>query len=143
MRKIDLEKPLRKPDFVIGADAPEGPYMLRWYLIPRNPVFNMYYHQVLRDDDDRALHDHPWPSVSIVQKGVMLDVRNDGTTMLQPGDMVFRDAEDAHRLEVVEGPVETLFITGPKQRVWGFHCPDGWKDFMQFDNDGGCGDGHA
>jgi hypothetical protein len=53
-------RPERDPDFIIG----NPPYMLRWWLLPRNPTFNVYYHRILRDDDDRALHDHPWPSFS-------------------------------------------------------------------------------
>jgi hypothetical protein len=47
----------RPPDFVIGGDSP---YMLRWWIIPRNKFFNIYLHRFLRSDDDRALHDHPW-----------------------------------------------------------------------------------
>ena len=41
-----------KPHFVIGGA--DDPYMLRWYLIPRNRRFNIYLHKFLRDDDDRA-----------------------------------------------------------------------------------------
>ena len=48
----------RKPDFIIGGH--DAPYLLRWWLIPRNRFFNVYVHQFLRSDDDRALHDHPW-----------------------------------------------------------------------------------
>ncbi len=54
----------RDPDFVIGTA--DDPYLRRWWLIPRNPVFNLYVHHFLRSDDDRALHDHPWPSVSVI-----------------------------------------------------------------------------
>ena len=48
----------RAPDFVIGGS--DNPYLLRWFLIPRNPVFNVYLHKFMRSDDDRALHTHPW-----------------------------------------------------------------------------------
>ena len=43
----------RPPNFVIGD--PADPYLRRWYVIPRNPLFNIYLHQILRSDDDRAL----------------------------------------------------------------------------------------
>ncbi|WP_287865143.1 hypothetical protein [Achromobacter sp.] len=49
----------RPPDFVIGDAA--DPYLRRGWIISRNPVFNLYLHQFLRSDDDRALHDHPGP----------------------------------------------------------------------------------
>jgi hypothetical protein len=42
----------RAPDQVIGGR--ERPYMLRWYLIPRNRFCNIYLHHFLRSDDDRA-----------------------------------------------------------------------------------------
>lgn len=48
----------RAPDVVIGGQ--DDPYLLRWWLLPRNPVFNVYLHCFKRSDDDRALHDHPW-----------------------------------------------------------------------------------
>jgi hypothetical protein len=52
-RQITSLRPDRAPDFIIGGA--ERPYMLRWFLLPRNEVFNIYYHRILRDDDDRAL----------------------------------------------------------------------------------------
>lgn len=54
----------RPPDFIVGNA--DNPYLLRWWVIPRNPWFNIYLHKFLRDDDDRALHDHPWASCSII-----------------------------------------------------------------------------
>jgi hypothetical protein len=59
----------RPPDFVIGDR-----YLERWWLIPRNPVFNLYLHRFNHDDDDRACHDHPWVSASFVLSGPMLEV---------------------------------------------------------------------
>jgi hypothetical protein len=57
----------RPPDFSIG---PKGDrYMLRWWVIPRNRWFNIYLHRFLHDDEDRALHDHPWVSCSYILWG--------------------------------------------------------------------------
>ena len=47
---------------------------------------------------------------------------------------IFRTAKFAHRIEIVKGPVRTLFITGPRIRVWGFYPTEGWmssKDFIE------------
>lgn len=38
----------RPPDFVIGGQ--ERPYLRRWFVIPRNPIWNVYLHQFLRSD---------------------------------------------------------------------------------------------
>ena len=143
--RFDQLRPERAPDMVVG---PRGdPYLLRWYLIPRNDQFNVYYHRFLHDDDDRALHDHPWPSFSIVMSGILREHTEQGARNLIHGDCVFREPDTAHRLALPAGPAETLFITGPRVREWGFHCPKGWvpwQDFVDPDNPGevgpGCGE---
>src|SRR5271156_1916144 len=57
----------RPPDFIVGGK--EFPYMRRWWIIPRNRVFNIYLHHFLRSDDDRALHDHPSWNISFILEG--------------------------------------------------------------------------
>ena len=57
----------RPPDFIIGE--PANPYLIRWWVIPRNRWFNIYLHEIRRSDDDRALHDHPWLNCSILLHG--------------------------------------------------------------------------
>ena len=54
----------REPDFIIGDN-----YLRRWWLIPRNRWLNVYLHEFRASDDDRALHDHPWASCSIILRG--------------------------------------------------------------------------
>lgn len=131
----------RPPDFTIGEA--DNPYLLRWYIIPRNRLFNIYLHKMLRDDDDRALHDHPWWNVSIVLRGGYWEIKPT-TAKYQPGGLVavwrgpgavvFRLAKAAHRLQLPIFGVRSwsLFITGPKFRTWGFHCPKGWIPWQQF-----------
>ena len=131
----------REPDFIIGGV--ERPYMLRWFIIARNRFFNIYHHLIKRSDDDRALHDHPWWSLSIVLDGSMLEVLSGDrsvTRMLRQGDIIFRLASSAHRLEIRDGSFcKTLFITGPRIREWGFHCPQGWKHWKDFVSKGDTG----
>ncbi len=124
----------RAPDFVIGPA--ERPYLLRWWIVPRNRLANLYLHRFCRSDDDRALHDHPWVNVSIILTGVYLEHLPDGAVKLRkawrpwaPWRMTFRRAVAAHRIELIDGgrTVWTLFITGPKIRTWGFWCPQGWR----------------
>ena len=62
----------RAPDLVIGGAA--DPYLRRWYVLPRNPVLNVYLHHFLRSDDDRALHDHPWVNASVLLDGDYVEV---------------------------------------------------------------------
>lgn len=132
--------PDRLPDFVIGGA--EDPYMLRWWLIPRNRWANVYLHCVLDDDDDRALHDHPWPSLSLMLRGELGEVYLDRKGLerrriMRRGSLVWRRATFTHRLYLPRNPDRprhawTLFLTGPVIREWGFLCPKGWRHWREF-----------
>lgn len=56
-------------------------------------------------------------------------------TRRKAGQMALRLAKKAHRIQLLkdaagrEQPVWTLFVTGPKLRVWGFWCREGWVAF--------------
>lgn len=134
-------------DFGIGPS--DDLYLLRWWIVPRNEAANAYLHRIMRSDDDRALHDHPWDNTSIVIKGRYVEHLPDGSAIMrEAGSVVHRKATDAHRLEILPGEeCITLFMTGPKLREWGFHCPNGWvhwRDFTGGDNGeivgAGCGE---
>lgn len=160
-----LRKWLRfEPHQIIGGE--DRPYLRRWYVIPRNPVFNLYLHQFLRSDDDRALHDHPWYFASLILKGGYWEHRKDrlitGRSWRSAGSIAFRSPDTAHRVELatesvpicrvqgpdgdrtyydtVELPTWTLIATGPRIRRWGFHCPKYWVHWEQFVHQNGCGE---
>jgi hypothetical protein len=121
----------RAPDFVIGE--PDAPYMRRWWIVPRNEQQNVYLHEILRDDDDRALHDHPWANTSYLLIGSYREITPEGVFIRKAGDVVTRPAEALHRLEMIGGePCVSLFFTGPKVREWGFDCPKGWVHWRDF-----------
>lgn len=142
----------RPPDFVIGS--PEQPYMRRWWLIQRNRWLNIYLHHIMRSDDDRAHHDHPWMNLSIILQGRYIEhtISADGVEhrVERPaGTWKFRMPSASHRLELARDqsfwdelsgcPISddletcwTLFITGPRVREWGFHCPKGWRNWRLF-----------
>jgi hypothetical protein len=134
------------PHFVVGG--PDDPYLLRWYIIPRNDWLCVYLHKFLRDDDDRAMHDHPWNSVSLLLLGRYVEQTAAGRVLYKAGSLIFRRATHTHRIELPGGkPAWTLFITGKRVREWGFHCPGGWvhwKDFIRPGEPGqqgkGCGE---
>lgn len=154
-RAVGLERK-REPDVRIGGDED---YMRRWFVIPRNPWFNIYYHHILKSDEDRALHDHPWLfNISVLLCGSYIEVTQSADEQSghlarrhSEGTVLFRVGGAAHRLVLPLGVTcRTLFITGPRVREWGFHCPQGWKhwkDFTSYRIDGrsgrvgpGCGE---
>jgi hypothetical protein len=121
LRVLEIKRP---PDFVIGD--PANPYMHRWYVIPRNAFFNIYLHHILRSDNDIGLHDHPYVNCSVVLDGEYTEILQASTHARQAGSLVLRWANTAHRI-VIDKPVISLFITGPRVRTWGFHVPTvGW-----------------
>lgn len=133
-------QPRRPPDFVVGT--PDDPYLKRWWIIPRNRWFNIYLHQFFHSDEDRALHDHPWVNCSILLAGSYVEhMRGGRSTIRRPWRPTFRLPGTAHRIEIMDGkPVWTLFITGPRVREWGFHCPKGWVHWEVFTKRGSPGE---
>jgi hypothetical protein len=126
----------RPQDFIVGdADSPQ---MLRWWVIPRNGWFNIYLHKFVRDDHDVALHDHMYFNVSIILRGRYVEhtIRAGGVhrrRQYTAGGVKARSPWYAHRIELVDGePCWSLFITGPRIRQWGFHCPNGWRHWKEF-----------
>lgn len=180
----------RAPDFIVGADSEGGPYLLRWYITPwrrwrdqadANPTRcnrykaaasrllpNLYLHCFLRDDDDRALHDHPSWAVSYILRGGYIEhtIADGGIhrrTEYRPGSLRFMTTRHAHRIELYSivfkprslgkttffFPLQlpdkrkcwTLFMFGPTLREWGFHCPHrGWVPWEEFTAAGKPGD---
>lgn len=132
----------REPDFIVGCK--DDPYLLRWHLIPRNRFFNVYLHKFLRDDDDRAVHDHPWWSLSFSSAdylelvGEAQGYKVEKLVERQRFHPVFRKATHKHRIILFKDterkpiPFWTLFITGPKVREWGFWCKTGFRPWQQF-----------
>ncbi len=144
---INLTRVFAGPHFYIGGR--QNPYIRRWWIIPRNSLFNIYFHEILRDDDDRALHDHPWWSISILLKGSLAESDEDGYHSYDRWKIRIRSAQYAHRLilpywrwyslpdDPIKQPAYTLFITGPRIREWGFLCPQGWRHWKEFTSSNG------
>jgi hypothetical protein len=109
-----------------------GDYMRRWFI--KTPWFSVRIHNIRRSDEDRALHDHPWPFVSLILWGGYREITDEHHTSptygkwYGPGSILYRPAAFKHRLLLPHGhQAWTLVVTGPKQRSWGFDVPGvGW-----------------
>lgn len=101
---------------------------------------NIYLHQFTGDDDDRAPHDHPYDSVSIILEVGYWEELPGAKLLRQPGDIVHRKSIHPHRVVLLRDehghkvPSWSLFVTGPRLvhpvsgvfGDWGFHVPTGW-----------------
>lgn len=144
----------RSADVEIGEDESGLPYLMRWHAIRRNPLFIIYLHLYFHDDD-RILHSHPWWSVSVMLSGALREFYTPTSEdanrperhklrHIKRGDIIFRNADMFHRLEVADVRTITLFITGPKFTTWYFACKRGlmhWKDYgAKAGRPSGCGE---
>jgi hypothetical protein len=136
-----------------------GDYMERyWLLQPSKWTFGIgvRVHHILRSDQDRALHTHPWWFVSLILRGVYWEVTpapagsrgadHGGYVNVQEpiffcprkaGSIAFRARASRHKLVLLRGPVWTLVITGPDHGEWGFHVPgEGHVDRHEYEERG-------
>lgn len=135
----------RTPYFDIVKDGQT--YMHRWWLFnpygyesrqPRHrwcPI-SIRVHHIVKPDEDRHLHDHPWNARTIILRGSYLEevppVKGSSPAGgFRPGQRVgrFRQQGDTARIgfgqfhriaHVSAGGVYTLFISGPNRGTWGF-----------------------
>jgi hypothetical protein len=121
-----------------------GDYMRRWIL--RTPWGSLRVHHILRSDDDRHLHDHPFDFTSLLLTGgyteetpiadsvaISAEARKTLRWRIFYGrfSIVRRQAEQLHRL-ILSKPVWTLVVAGPKRRSWGFETPKGWIHHLRY-----------
>lgn len=126
---------------------PGAPYMRRFIFRLPFKLGTVRLHQILRSDDDRHLHDHPFDFVSILLTGSYAettptpcdcDAESRGyhyrcdfeisptRRRIWPRFSIVRKrAEDLHRL-TLSRPLWTLVFAGPKRRDWGFATELGW-----------------
>jgi len=110
----------------------DAPYIQRWYL-RRDRHGNNHYLHLIEGSDDDVPHCHPWPSVSVLLRGELIEHWQATGEPLHPiietvpaATLVTRTAALAHRLLLPPPPAPapiTLFVTGPKERAWGFWPP--------------------
>ena len=119
-------------DKITGNDSTV--YMRRWFFWC--PWFGIRVHNILRSDHDRHMHDHPWDFASLILSGYYVEHnpdRSNSPNVFRRFSVVRHKAEDLHRLELTDGPVWTLVITGPKRKSWGFMTERGmvpWRRYL-------------
>lgn len=106
MTQIDIIRQMlvgdREPDEIINdtVNGEQVPYLRRWFVKKDEDGGRVYLHNFMRSDFERATHDHPWDSTSILLWGEYKEHLADGTVAYRKsGDIVTRKAEDSHRIE--------------------------------------------
>jgi hypothetical protein len=128
---------------------------LRWYIWGRKAEksqeyshnaevpYYLYLHALV-SDDEREPHDHPRHNISLVLGALLREeARIEGSGYWEhikgayrwrkAGRVIFRKAATPHRIEIPKDQaIVSLFFGGPKVREWGFHCPNGWRDWETY-----------
>ena len=141
---------------IMSADG-QTRYMGRWWLFnpysrdTHKPALwlcpcSFRIHHIMRHDEDRDLHDHPWNARTIILRGWYIEERLEpagtddmlksgplqwlealddlfkvSTSTRNPGDTARLNHGEYHRIDQVSpGGVYTLFITSKWRGDWGF-----------------------
>ncbi len=101
----------------------------------------LYLHRFHRPDEDRVLHNHPWPwAVSFILAGGYREERRGDSfgyngerlpaadtalvsRWLRAGSLNFLRGDTFHRVAELDGATWTLFLVGRKHQGWGFDVP--------------------
>lgn len=116
---------------IMSADGAEM-YMGRWWLF--NPYsrethkpalwwcpWSFRIHHIMRPDEDRDLHDHPWNARTIILRGWYIEQRRIMWRRRSTGETARLLHGEYHRIDQVSpGGVITLFITSKWRGDWGF-----------------------
>lgn len=112
-------------------------YLRRWSLwLPFG--WSLKLHHILRADDDRCPHDHPWGFWTLILWGgydeVILGVfGGEKVNRMRPGRLAYRPASFKHRIErLPRGHAWTLVLTRRRAQEWGFYTRDGWMHWRSF-----------
>lgn len=92
-------------------------------------------HRIMRKDNDKHQHDHPWNARRIVLRGGYVEQLADGSYQgLRAGDTATLNFGEYHRItSVSNGGVWTLFVTGKYRGTWGFNVAGvkvPWRQYL-------------
>lgn len=139
---------------VITDLARTAPYLIRWSLaLPFG--WSLKLHQIVRADDDRCVHDHPWWFIRIILWGGYTETIRRKVTAPQlfdghhferhhrkpwrpwaPWRIYYCPSDFAHRIEKLTNGRSswTLVLCGPNSGRWGFFTKTGWMPWRSFVN---------
>lgn len=111
----------------------------RWRII-QTPWFGIYLHHILKSDEEKHMHDHPWDFASLILWNGYEENTPVGMHRVSFWHLNVHDAEDLHKITLFNGkPTWSLFFVGQRRREFGFATEDGWvhnKTYRQNKRDG-------
>jgi hypothetical protein len=96
----------RRPHQVVGPA--HAPFLLRWFVLPRNRFLNVYLQKFTASDDPEVAHDNPWFFLSLVISGSYIEHTAGGPRTRRRASVVLRSASFQHRIELPVGATGVL-----------------------------------
>lgn len=146
--KVLIQRVLGRSDVEVNGEL----YMRRWRFRKDN-TWGFRLHNILKSDEDRELHDHPFTFITFILWGGYWEHLADGSrTWHGMFSCLKRPATTLHRLELApewrketdergititvkrERPAWTFVLRSRYFREWGFQTPTGWihwRDFVE------------
>lgn len=102
-------------------------YITRLHLL-KTPWFALMVHFINGPDPEPDMHDHPVSFLSLILRGGYKERRQIGLRIYRHKVRWFNfiRATDVHQIIRVSPHTITFCFVGPKVREWGFHTPQGW-----------------
>lgn len=123
---------------IVGRDG--STYLERYTLADLPDGGHVFLHRFLRSDEDRELHNHPWPGESRILLGSYREERRIDDRVVariyRAGNTNTLAPDTFHRIELLSSEVWTLFTTGPRVQSWGFWDRETkaftpWREFIR------------
>jgi hypothetical protein len=128
------------------STTPSG-YLTRLHLW-QTPWFLVCLHWIDKPDQEPHLHDHPTNFLSLILRGWYWELRTTGYdyTLYRPAttantpvykrrwwNRMWASPLDRHKIvEVSPGGALTLCFMSKGKRTWGFHTPEGWVSWKDY-----------
>lgn len=126
---------------VITDVSRKNPYMVRWNWQLPFGLGTVKLHQILRSDNDRCQHNHPWWFIRIILWGGYEEVYGaDNRTQVllpwrpwAPWRIYYCPIDFRHRISrLLTDQSWSLVITGPARQRWGFFTKLGFMPWRKF-----------
>lgn len=124
----------------------EGELHFQRFRLLSTPWCNIYVHHILRSDEDRDPHDHPWHFASLILWGGYKEEwlgayedhrywsgRNLRVRKTHPGSLITHHKKDFHKITLRSKRVWSLVFTLDRSRPsWGYQTRKGWIDHIEY-----------
>lgn len=112
-------------------------YLERWSIRIPFIHWTIKLHKIVRADDDRCHHDHPWWFWRLILWGGYEETcgPDHKRVIRKPLRISFCPSNFQHRITKLTKDVSwTLVLTGRNTGKWGFFTTEGWKHWQEFLN---------